>query len=52
MRKIFEWKARENDDIPCPAKKLGGCGHERLELKCTFANSWLSKLNMKAEKIS
>lgn len=52
MRKIFEWKARENDDIPCPVKKLGGCGHERLELKCTFENSWLSKLNMKAKKIS
>ncbi|KAH9733702.1 transcription factor jumonji (JmjC) domain-containing protein [Citrus sinensis] len=46
MRKISQWKARENGDIPCPVNKLGGCGHEYLELKCIFANGWLSELKI------
>ncbi|KAH9670158.1 transcription factor jumonji (JmjC) domain-containing protein [Citrus sinensis] len=51
MRKISQWKARENGDIPCPVNKLGGCGHEYLELKCIFANGWLSELKVKAKKL-
>ncbi|XP_031248063.1 lysine-specific demethylase JMJ25-like [Pistacia vera] len=50
-RLIAEWKVNENGDIPCPLEKLGGCGYERLELKCLFSNRWLSKLKKKVKKL-
>lgn len=51
MRLISEWKVGKNSDIPCPVKKLGGCGHECLELKCMFPDSWLLELQKKTEKL-
>ncbi|XP_044510797.1 lysine-specific demethylase JMJ25-like isoform X2 [Mangifera indica] len=51
MRLIAEWKVNENGDIPCPVEKLGGCGYERLELKCLFSNRLLSKLRKKVKKL-
>ncbi|KAJ0008268.1 hypothetical protein Pint_30679 [Pistacia integerrima] len=50
-RLIAEWKVNEHGDIPCPVEKLGGCGYERLELKCLFSNRWLSKLKKKVKKL-
>ncbi|XP_059669624.1 lysine-specific demethylase JMJ25-like [Cornus florida] len=37
--------------IPCPPKEMGGCGHDLLELKCMFPESWVSELQKKVKKI-
>ncbi|KAL7180788.1 hypothetical protein ACSBR1_039780 [Camellia fascicularis] len=47
-----EWKANKNGIICCPAKKMGGCGRHRLELKCMLPEDWVSRLVKKAEDIS
>ncbi|THG18328.1 hypothetical protein TEA_012540 [Camellia sinensis var. sinensis] len=47
-----EWKANKNGVICCPARKMGGCGHHRLELKCMLPEDWVSCLVKKAEDIS
>ncbi|CAL5430182.1 unnamed protein product [Camellia sinensis] len=47
-----EWKANKNGAICCPARKMGGCGHHRLELKCMLPEDWVSCLVKKAEDIS
>uniref|UniRef100_F6H9J5 Lysine-specific demethylase JMJ25 n=1 Tax=Vitis vinifera TaxID=29760 RepID=F6H9J5_VITVI len=46
---ICEWKVKENGDIPCAPKEMGGCGHGRLDLKCMFSETWVSELKEKAE---
>ncbi|XP_043717895.1 lysine-specific demethylase JMJ25-like [Telopea speciosissima] len=46
------WKANENSSIPCPPKKMGGCGCGLLKLKCIFDPNWLSELEKKAEEIA
>lgn len=48
---ILEWKAKENGDIQCPPKELGGCGHDRLELKCIFSDGWVSELKKKVQEL-
>ncbi|KAI8031346.1 Lysine-specific demethylase JMJ25 [Camellia lanceoleosa] len=45
------WNAKETGDIPCPPEEMGGCGHDRLELKCLFLESWVSELQKKVEKL-
>ncbi|KAL6959729.1 hypothetical protein U1Q18_039883 [Sarracenia purpurea var. burkii] len=45
------WSAMETGDIPCPPKEMDGCGHDRLELKCMFSESWVSELKKKVEKL-
>ncbi|CAL5354369.1 unnamed protein product [Camellia sinensis] len=47
-----EWKANKNGVICCPARKMGGCRHHRLELKCMLPEDWVSCLVKKAEDIS
>ncbi|KAF7132499.1 hypothetical protein RHSIM_Rhsim09G0070900 [Rhododendron simsii] len=47
-----EWKAKKNGSIPCPPKKLGGCGHGLLELRCLFPENWVSDLVKKAEDVA
>ncbi|KAI8010521.1 Lysine-specific demethylase JMJ25 [Camellia lanceoleosa] len=43
--------SEETGDIPCPPEEMGGCGHDRLELKCLFLESWVSELQKKVEKL-
>ncbi|XP_021692753.2 lysine-specific demethylase JMJ26 isoform X2 [Hevea brasiliensis] len=50
-RAISEWKAKENGDIPCPPKNLGGCGHHRLELRSIFPDGWVLELKDKVNKL-
>ncbi|KAF5960823.1 hypothetical protein HYC85_002032 [Camellia sinensis] len=45
------WNAKETGDIPCPPEEMGGCGHDRLELRCLFLESWVSELQKKVEKL-
>ncbi|KAL7163014.1 hypothetical protein ACSBR2_039169 [Camellia fascicularis] len=47
-----EWKVNKNGIICSPAKKMGGCGRHRLELKCMLPEDWVSRLVKKAEDIS
>ncbi|XP_028086783.1 lysine-specific demethylase JMJ25-like, partial [Camellia sinensis] len=47
-----EWKANKNGVICCPARKMGGCGHHQLELKCMLPEDWVSCLVKKAEDAS
>ncbi|KAK3026134.1 hypothetical protein RJ639_042577, partial [Escallonia herrerae] len=49
-REIYKWKPKETGDIPC-SKKMGGCGHDRLVLKCMFSEGWVSELKEKVEKV-
>lgn len=46
-----EWQVKGNGDIPCPVEKLGGCGHERLKLKCMLPANWVSTLKIKPERL-
>ncbi|XP_022718149.1 lysine-specific demethylase JMJ25-like [Durio zibethinus] len=48
---LSKWQVNGNDDIPCPVERLGGCGHERLELKCMLPSDWVSMLNIKAKRL-
>ena len=48
---IHEWKVKENGDIPCAPKEMGGCEHGRLDLKCMFSETWVSELKEKAEEL-
>ncbi|GMP26719.1 hypothetical protein CsSME_00003041 [Camellia sinensis var. sinensis] len=47
-----EWKANIDGSIPCPPETRGGCGQGILELKCMFAEDWVSELLVKAEEIA
>ncbi|KAL7231079.1 hypothetical protein ACSBR2_009366 [Camellia fascicularis] len=47
-----EWKANIDGSIPCPPEAMGGCGQGILELKCMFAEDWVSELLVKAEEIA
>ncbi|XP_078165167.1 lysine-specific demethylase JMJ29-like isoform X1 [Carex rostrata] len=47
----FNWKANENDSIPCAPEELGGCGNSILELKCMHPEKYLSELESKADNI-
>ncbi|KAK3027596.1 hypothetical protein RJ639_042272, partial [Escallonia herrerae] len=49
-REIYKWKPKETGDIPC-SKKMGGCGRDRLVLKCMFSEGWVSELKEKVEKV-
>ncbi|XWS10565.1 hypothetical protein CRYUN_Cryun38cG0006600 [Craigia yunnanensis] len=51
IKLLSKWQVNGNDDIPCPVEKLGGCGHERLELKCLLPANWVSTLKIKAERL-
>lgn len=46
-----QWKSREDGNIPCPPKTLGGCGEGILELKCLLKDA-VSNLLVDAEKLS
>ncbi|KAK8497654.1 hypothetical protein V6N12_042842 [Hibiscus sabdariffa] len=48
---LSEWQVKGNGDIPCPVERLGGCGHERLELKCIVPANWISVLKIKADRL-
>lgn len=50
---VFEWKAEENGSIPCPPKRLNGCGCGLLELRCLFKEkNWVEKLVKEAEELA
>ncbi|XP_017980676.1 PREDICTED: lysine-specific demethylase JMJ25 isoform X3 [Theobroma cacao] len=51
IKLLSKWQAKGNGDIPCPIERLGGCGHECLELKCVFPVSRVSMLIMKAKRL-
>ncbi|KAJ0972403.1 hypothetical protein J5N97_020362 [Dioscorea zingiberensis] len=51
LNALREWKANGNGSIPCPSKKIGGCGNSVLELKCIFPESLLQNLEEKAASI-
>ncbi|XVF87946.1 hypothetical protein PTKIN_Ptkin19aG0009600 [Pterospermum kingtungense] len=51
IKLLSKWQVNGNNDIPCPVEKLGGCGHERLELKCLLPAHWVSMLKYKAERL-
>ncbi|XVE74268.1 hypothetical protein DITRI_Ditri12bG0003000 [Diplodiscus trichospermus] len=51
IKLLSKWQVKGNDDIPCPVERLGGCGHERLELKCLLPANWVSTLKIKAERL-
>ncbi|KAK1384283.1 JmjC domain-containing protein [Heracleum sosnowskyi] len=51
LKSITQWKAHEDDRIPCPPKFLGGCGGGILELKCILKDS-VSSLLVAAEEVS
>lgn len=51
MKLLSKWQVNQNNDIPCPVEKLGGCGHERLELKCLLPATWVSTLKSKSERL-
>lgn len=46
-----EWKVKEIGSIPCAPKEMGGCGHDHLELKCLFSDTWVSELKERVEKL-
>ncbi|CAL5067670.1 unnamed protein product [Urochloa decumbens] len=45
------WKLKSNRSIPCPPKRLGGCGSSLLELKCLFKEKFISDLFEKANSV-
>lgn len=45
------WKLNSNRSIPCPPKRLGGCGRSLLELKCLFKEKFISDLLEKANSV-
>ncbi|GMI85165.1 hypothetical protein HRI_002185800 [Hibiscus trionum] len=51
IKLLSEWQVKGNGDIPCPVERLGGCGHERLELKCMVPANWISFLKIKADRL-
>ncbi|CAL4934651.1 unnamed protein product [Urochloa decumbens] len=48
---LLPWKAESDGSIPCPPKELGGCGGSSLDLKCSFPEEMLSKLEEQADRI-
>jgi lysine-specific demethylase 3 len=51
IQKSRRWKLNRNRSIPCPPKRLGGCGSSLLELKCLFKEKFISNLLEKANSV-
>ncbi|XP_057516242.1 lysine-specific demethylase JMJ29-like [Amaranthus tricolor] len=47
---LLEWKLKEDGSLPCPPKRLGGCGSGVLELRRMFQID-VSELLKKADKL-
>lgn len=52
VKPMSGWEAEKNGRIPCPPKKLGGCGGGFLELRCMLEQNFVSELAMETEKIA
>ncbi|PIA48945.1 hypothetical protein AQUCO_01300074v1 [Aquilegia coerulea] len=51
-RQFPDWKANEDDSIPCPPKERGGCGTEILALRRNFSAHWVVELLNNAEELT
>ncbi|XP_004232586.1 lysine-specific demethylase JMJ26 [Solanum lycopersicum] len=50
-RRLPEWKAKETGEIPCPPKERGGCGNNRLELKCLIDEKQVEQIMREVENL-
>ncbi|CAN4083613.1 unnamed protein product [Withania somnifera] len=50
-RRLPEWRATDTGDIPCPPKERGGCGINRLELKCLFGEKRARQIMSEVENL-
>ncbi|XP_060194192.1 lysine-specific demethylase JMJ27-like isoform X2 [Lycium barbarum] len=45
------WRPTETGDIPCPPKKRGGCGNNRLVLQCLFGEKRVQQIMREVENL-
>ncbi|KAK4347556.1 hypothetical protein RND71_033895 [Anisodus tanguticus] len=50
-RRLPAWKTTETGDIHCPPKKRGGCGNNRLVLKCLFGEKRVQQIMREVENL-
>ncbi|KAL8550780.1 hypothetical protein ACS0TY_000019 [Phlomoides rotata] len=46
------WAAKNDGNIPCPPKELGGCGTTNLVLRRIFGANWVERLIGRAENLT
>lgn len=51
-RDVPDWRAKVDNQIPCPPKERGGCGSEILELRRIFEANWVETLIKSAEDLT
>uniref|UniRef100_M1B2D6 JmjC domain containing protein n=1 Tax=Solanum tuberosum TaxID=4113 RepID=M1B2D6_SOLTU len=50
-KRLPEWRAKETGEIPCPPNERGGCGNNRLELKCLFGVKQVEQIMREVENL-